>query len=245
MIKSLFLLICTALLLTQCLSCAGVSTPPTAAKDKPAEIALEDLVGFYRTDLPCASCEKIQTTLILTKDQHFDLIYDYYKAQETFRSRDQGKFNYRPSTGRLKLVHKDTPHHFSSEKDALLLLDQEQNKIEGELADFYRLVKWYDYSDSRHTLLVSPKSIRKDESNHMHFHAIWTFPKPLQGGQRSLSGDFIFECNKQRYTIKQSKFFSKSFAGGDPLPTPSNWKSSGRLSSLPLLLDIARLECED
>lgn len=226
-------------------SCASNKPVDTVAPNNSALDVASIGQGYYRGMIPCASCEGIQTTIIIEELGSYDIINDYLKGQGGFRSRDQGKINLEPEPSVISLINKKEIQYFAVHPNHLELLDQEKKKVEGELASYYRLQKLLAFTDGHDILLVSPQSIRKDEFNHMHFQGIWTYSKPREQGQRSFEAWFDLDCSRQNYQLKNLRYFQKSYAGGRLLTAIKPPVRATSFKKQVIMRQIARLECED
>jgi len=102
-----------------------------------------DWEGVYTGIVPCADCEGIQTTLILREGLNYRLETIYLgKAGET--QTRSGTFAWNASGHIVTLENVDEtsfPAYYAVGENHVLQLDLKGNKIEGDLADNYRLIK--------------------------------------------------------------------------------------------------------
>ncbi len=100
-----------------------------------------DFYGIYQGIIPCADCEGIKTKITLLKDGSFNRTTEYLgKSEETFR--DKGAFVENNQTSTIKVDLKDGGSQlYEIAENKLYHLDQEGNRITGELADNYMLLK--------------------------------------------------------------------------------------------------------
>ena len=87
-----------------------------------------DYLGTYKGTLPCADCEGIETEIILSKDEKV------FEELGDFTWQEDG------NTMSLEGIDSEPTLYFVSE-NKLIQLDQEGNKIEGNLAKNYELLK--------------------------------------------------------------------------------------------------------
>lgn len=98
--------------------------------------------GVYEGTLPCADCEGIKTKLTLNKDNTYNYEQEYLttKTKDT-KSSFTGKFVWDEKGEQIKLegMEGNGSSNFFVAESKLLILDQEGNRIEGELAEHYVL----------------------------------------------------------------------------------------------------------
>jgi uncharacterized lipoprotein NlpE involved in copper resistance len=99
-----------------------------------------DYDGIYRGTIPCADCEGIKATVYLMRDQTFKTVYDYLgKEAEPFET--TGKFSWNKEGNSITLqAGKEKTSYFVGE-NTLTQLDQNGEKMTGELAQKYILTK--------------------------------------------------------------------------------------------------------
>lgn len=100
-----------------------------------------DWDGRYEGMLPCADCEGIKTRLTLQQDGQFTLETQYLgKSDDWFH--EQGAFQW-DSSGQIVQLERERsgPAQFFVGENVLWQLDMSGQRIQGELADRYRLVK--------------------------------------------------------------------------------------------------------
>ena len=99
-----------------------------------------DWNGTYHGTLPCADCEGIHTIIEINKDETYKLTQEY--LNKNLNLEDTGKFTWSDDGGKIKIKTKDNGEfNFIVGEDRLIILDQEGEKIAGNLADKYILVK--------------------------------------------------------------------------------------------------------
>ena len=134
----------TSLLILGCEPDVPTATPsagPATAIPDAAHNARNSLdwAGSYQGMLPCADCEAINTTLTLHSDGRYQL-QQLYVGKSTQPFVQQGQFSWNPA-GSTVLLDGDTSQQFFVAENQLFMLDQQGNRIEGELAARYRLAK--------------------------------------------------------------------------------------------------------
>ncbi len=118
---------------------------PTVAVDTEhnAQNAL-DWAGTYKGTLPCASCEGIETTVVLNDDGTYEQTSVYLKdskpdEQNTFANK--GKFTWNEA-GNIVILDEaaDNTQYFVAE-NRLEMRDQNGEAVTGALAEHYHLAK--------------------------------------------------------------------------------------------------------
>lgn len=99
-----------------------------------------DWQGTYRGVIPCASCEGIETIIVLKSDTTYEKSERYLgeKAQIFIQ---KGKFEYIENESKIILNDENTKQFYLLLQDALIMLDPDGNRNTGELADDYILQK--------------------------------------------------------------------------------------------------------
>ncbi len=100
-----------------------------------------DYLGIYKGTLPCADCEGIETEIILSKDETYVKKTKYLgKDEKVFE--ELGDFTWQEDGNTMSLEGIDTePTLYFVSENKLIQLDQEGNRIEGNLAKNYELLK--------------------------------------------------------------------------------------------------------
>ncbi len=100
-----------------------------------------DWNGTYQGTLPCADCDGIKTRLTLTSEGEFNRTRTYLGKEET-GSTDSGTFEWNEAGSEITLRPLEgDPQGYQVGENRLFFLDREGNRITGELADKYVLVK--------------------------------------------------------------------------------------------------------
>jgi len=100
-----------------------------------------DWNGTYQGTIPCADCEGIKTRLTLMESGEFSRVRLYVGKEEPGRS-DSGTFQWNEAGSKITLnpVEGESQSYQVGE-NRLFLLDREGNRITGDLAEKYQLVK--------------------------------------------------------------------------------------------------------
>lgn len=134
--------ICLALLLNSCQNTnntqEAAATDTTVPDHHNSQIAL-DWDGIYEATIPCADCPGIKTTVTLKQDNTFIYRAEYLGKNTTLSDSGALQWQKNGSAIHLKTANIDVQYHVG--ENALMHLDMEGNKIEGELADLYSLSK--------------------------------------------------------------------------------------------------------
>lgn len=116
------------------------STEETFKDEHTAKNSL-DYLGTYKGTLPCADCEGIEMTITLNKDETYTSTLKYLGKEEK-ELKDMGDYIWLEDGYRLSLEGIDTPPVFYFVAEGKLIqLDQEGNKITGNLEKNYELLK--------------------------------------------------------------------------------------------------------
>ncbi len=99
-----------------------------------------DWAGTYEGVLPCADCEGINTLFTFNEDGSYEITSEY--LGKGLIVEDAGNVNWAENGNQITftLSSGDVVQYFVSENQ-LIVLDQDGNKITGELADHYVLNK--------------------------------------------------------------------------------------------------------
>lgn len=106
--------------------------------DHNARISL-DYQGTYVGSLPCADCESIETTIILTDDSFIKEVVYKGKSKEIFR--ESGSFEWNKEGNTITLMGIEKPNQYFVGENVLFHLDINGKRIEGDLASNYELIK--------------------------------------------------------------------------------------------------------
>jgi len=100
-----------------------------------------DWAGVYAGTVPCASCSGIKTRLVLHSDGHYSKESHYLDNPGVFT--EQGQIQWDDQGRNISLISdkEDEASHYWVVENALVQLDQQQQKITGDLAGHYRLEK--------------------------------------------------------------------------------------------------------
>ena len=98
-----------------------------------------DYQGTYVGSLPCADCEAIETTIILTDDSFVKEVVYKGKSKEIFR--ESGSFEWNKEGNTITLVGIEKPNQYFVGENVLFHLNTDGKRIEGDLASNYELRK--------------------------------------------------------------------------------------------------------
>ncbi|MDR7129827.1 putative lipoprotein NlpE involved in copper resistance [Algoriphagus sp. 4150] len=101
-----------------------------------------DWNGTYKGTVPCASCEGIETTLILNSDLTYKIVTNYLGRNDALEEENTGSFTW-DETGSIITLEKvaQGPTQYKVGENRIWQLDMEGNIITGDLADHYILTK--------------------------------------------------------------------------------------------------------
>ncbi len=100
-----------------------------------------DYLGVYKGVLPCAYCEGIETEIVLNKDETYTKKTKYLGKDDKVND-ELGDFTWLEDGNRMSLEGIDSePVLYFVSENKLIQLDQDGNKIEGDLAKNYELIK--------------------------------------------------------------------------------------------------------
>ncbi|MEQ9166863.1 MAG: copper resistance protein NlpE N-terminal domain-containing protein [Fulvivirga sp.] len=179
MLKSLFsILIVISLIISGCQSqnSSNSDNESNSEEQKPIPTGDNsqnslDWVGTYQGTLPCADCEGIQTEIILKSDQTFTMTTQYL-GKSADREVSTGKFEW-DDTGSNIILNKDSNKQYKVGEFVLFTLDNEGNRITGDLAANYMLRKIDDQITERYWKLISlngkPITVTETQPREPHF----------------------------------------------------------------------------
>ena len=98
-----------------------------------------DYQGTYVGSLPCADCEAIKTTIILTDDSFVKEVVYKGKSKEIFR--ESGSFEWNKEGNTITMVGIEKPNQYFVGENVLFHLNTDGKRIEGDLASNYELRK--------------------------------------------------------------------------------------------------------
>ncbi len=175
-----------------------------------------DYQGTYVGSLPCADCESIETTLILTDDSYIKETIYKGKSKEIFN--ESGNIEWNKEGNTITLVGLNASNQYFVGENVLFHLDVNGRKIEGDLASKYELKKELKSVD-KITLKNSKWKLIKlygkdvENSNQDKLKGITFNPDGRMtafAGCNSMGGDY--EINEEMNKIKFSKVFSTEMA---------------------------------
>lgn len=127
----------------------AANTPDTTAGDTTlvadtvhtSQVSL-DWAGMYKGVVPCADCEGIETTVVLNADQTYLLRTAYLGKPDALASEKTGTFTWNAAGNTVVLSSlENAPNQYFVGENQLIQLDLAGNKITGDLAQKYVLMK--------------------------------------------------------------------------------------------------------
>jgi uncharacterized lipoprotein NlpE involved in copper resistance len=100
-----------------------------------------DFQGIYFGILPCADCEGIETTIELGTGNAYTKTIVLLKNGDQETETSTGLFTWNEEGNTITLLEDDLPNQYFVGENILFPLDMDGNRMEGELADNYRLTK--------------------------------------------------------------------------------------------------------
>jgi heat shock protein HslJ len=168
-----------------------------------------DWPGTYIGMTPCADCEGVLTEIRLKADNTYEMATQYMgKSKEIYRKK--GAIGWDASGNSIRLVGA----HISSGdmryqvgENVLIQLDQQGKRIEGELAEMYRLAKYDADNDVREKywklIELHGKPIPVKEDQKREAHLILKFSGRVIGStgcNRLMGGYVLEEGNRIRFS---------------------------------------------
>lgn len=194
MMKSIYCILISLIML----SCGSTKNTTQQVPDEHNSQNALDWDGIYRGTLPCADCEGILTTITLQKDMNFSLKTRYLGKSDSVYQ-EHGKFKWNNAGSEITLNPSGSKEKFIYRvgENTLTRLDQNGNKITGELASHYILSKGAFNIYERYWKLVelNGKQVVADSTFRKEPHLIFKDDNRIvgNGGCNSLLGGFSLE----------------------------------------------------
>lgn len=112
---------------------------PTPPDMHTSQLAI-DVAGTYTGVLPCASCEGIETTVTLT-DSTYNLTMVYLGEDDPNTFKESGTYSWNEDGSTITLNDEKEPSQYFVGENVLIRLNENGERVTGELAEFYRLEK--------------------------------------------------------------------------------------------------------
>jgi len=100
-----------------------------------------DYLGIYSGILPCADCEGIEVTLELGPGDSYIRKSTYLGKDDNQVFESSGTFSWNEAGNTITLLEEEAPNQYFVGENVLFHLDMEGNRITGDLADNYKLIK--------------------------------------------------------------------------------------------------------
>ncbi len=117
----------------------GISTETFVDSDHNANNAL-DWNGTYQGTLPCADCPGIDISITLKQDGTY-ILEQSYQGKEDSEEKSEGQFSWNESGNTVTLSSEEAPNQYFVGENVLMKLDTNGEKVSGELASNYNLIK--------------------------------------------------------------------------------------------------------
>lgn len=175
-----------------------------------------DWNGTYEGILPCADCEGIKTSITLNSDNTFSKVETYLTYKQEKANEIKGVFNWNPQGTIVSLVFENTFQQYQVGENQLFHLDNDGNRISGNLAEKYILKKVFSDEkennttssilDKRWNLIefMGKKITENSENYYLIFHSEDTKIETKIGCNQMISS-YSFE---NEFKISISKFIS-------------------------------------
>jgi copper homeostasis protein (lipoprotein) len=98
-----------------------------------------DYIGTYKGNLPCADCEAIETTILLSEDSYVKETVYKGKSKEVFK--ETGKYTWNEDGNTITFLNSAVTNQYFVGENVLFHLDADGKRIEGDLASKYQLSK--------------------------------------------------------------------------------------------------------
>ncbi|MEQ8525366.1 copper resistance protein NlpE [Gracilimonas sp.] len=99
-----------------------------------------DVTGTYVGITPCASCEGIETKIEIS-DSTYKLTMIYLGEEEPNQIKKTGRYSWNKTGNQITLENNEPPNQYFVGENVLIHLDQNGDRITGNLSDKYRLKK--------------------------------------------------------------------------------------------------------
>ncbi|MFD2035930.1 copper resistance protein NlpE [Belliella marina] len=100
-----------------------------------------DYMGIYKGTLPCADCEGIETIIELGSGNSYVKKVIYLGKDDQKVTESSGTFTWNDEGNTITLNEDDEPNKYFVGENVLFHLDMDGNRIEGDLAENYKLKK--------------------------------------------------------------------------------------------------------
>lgn len=100
-----------------------------------------DWAGTYKGTLPCADCSGIETTITIDKDGNYTRTMKYLGKGDGTEYKETGKFKWNDNGSVITLEGTEGSNLYQVGENRLFHLDREGNRVTGDLAENYVLVK--------------------------------------------------------------------------------------------------------
>ena len=179
-----------------------------------ARIAL-DWDGTYTGTIPSASGSGYQTTLILQRNGRYTLLQDIEHQGKRYAERSNGRFTWDKQGSTIQLARKDDNQRFFV-SEGYVELQGEQGRQTGPMASEYRLAKLTSYPGKLEELLIRPDSVKQDQprKGQVSLDGIWNMRHATQLGHRSLSAQFVLDCQGKSYTMNDVRYYAQPHLRG-------------------------------
>lgn len=249
---------------------AGVALMPMMALADSARDSLE-WAGRYEGVLPCASCEGIQTVILLGDDNTYQIVENYI-GEKDGEFVEEGKFSWGQDGNTITLDDEDKRGYLVSEHQLIQLdADGKPNDDQYVLAQTIvpatgadapaapsadeAAAKGATFVGGGANLKILPNTLitTKMEASgdeHVVFDGLMNMEFPTEAGHKSLTATFDINCTKNVYAMPAVAYFSKDDAKGDKLNETTdngdNWMDlpTGGDGDVDVIAQVAQAYCK-
>lgn len=181
-----------------------------------------DYDGSYIGNLPCADCESIETTIVLSLDTYNKETIYKGKSNKTFK--ESGKYSWNKAGNTITLLGSEVPNQYFVGENVLFHLNTEGKRIKGNLAKNYELVKVEKINNNNEVSLsnskwrlvkLNGKNIEENKNSTINLGIIFTPDGMFSAfaGCNSMAGSY--ELNEKTSQITFSKMIMTMMACPD------------------------------
>ncbi|MFB2532747.1 copper resistance protein NlpE [Paracoccus sp. p3-h83] len=228
--------------LTRFTLAAGVALMPMIAMADSARTAL-DWAGRYEGVLPCASCEGIQTVILLGDDNTYQIV-ETYLGEKDGEFVEDGTFTWGKDGNTITLDDEDKRAYLVSEHQ-LIQLDADGKPGDDKYVLAQTIVpasyaempaaptvdeatkNGAKFIGGGANLTVMPNTLVQSEmeatkDRHVAFDALMNLEFPTEAGHKSLTATFDINCTKNVYAMPTVAYFSEDDAKGKKIEEVTN-----------------------